>query len=286
MLLAAYLIAGMLLTDFGWQTNSAGEVEYIVQIEPDLLDSLRQGEEIVSEIPPELHGVRRVRIRVGDGPLPRGAQSAAPAEPIRRMADAPLEGLPAPPPFQPFPDRPAIDPPAEQPKSDEAPPLLQRDGAFQPPASQDPPARDSLFPIERNHDENELQPIPRNAGASESLTDRLSKKLEQDSQPALEARPAVHLESKPSLPEMETEPRPRSKSKRKKSKATSAASGSKKRATTAPRQTSQQESRPWGPLLVTSLLLFASIGLNIYLGWITVGAIQRYRELAQQSVPA
>ena len=43
----------------------------MIQIEPELLDELRQGKEIVSEIPDDLQHVRRFRIRVGDSPVPR-----------------------------------------------------------------------------------------------------------------------------------------------------------------------------------------------------------------------
>jgi len=61
--------AAALAVDYGWQTNPAGEVEYIIQVEPELLDSLRSGQQLVSEIPPELQNVRRVIVRVGRGAL-------------------------------------------------------------------------------------------------------------------------------------------------------------------------------------------------------------------------
>jgi len=57
--------------DYGWQPLTDGQLEYIVQIEPGLLDALKSGEEIVSEILPEARGVRRFRIRVGTGKVPR-----------------------------------------------------------------------------------------------------------------------------------------------------------------------------------------------------------------------
>jgi hypothetical protein len=57
--------------DYGWQPGADGQLEYIVQIEPSLLDSLRSGKEIASEIHPDARGVRRFRIRVGTGTLPR-----------------------------------------------------------------------------------------------------------------------------------------------------------------------------------------------------------------------
>ncbi len=57
--------------DYGWQPARDGQLEYIVQIEPSLLESLQNGAEIASEIHPDARGVRRFRIKVGSGPLPR-----------------------------------------------------------------------------------------------------------------------------------------------------------------------------------------------------------------------
>jgi len=60
--------------DVGWQRLPDGEMEYIIQIEPHVLEALRGGEEIESDIPPALRGVRRYRIRVGTDELPREGQ--------------------------------------------------------------------------------------------------------------------------------------------------------------------------------------------------------------------
>lgn len=57
--------------DYGWQPGRDGQLEYIIQIEPELVDALKGGADIVSEIHPEAQGVRRFRVRVGKGPLPR-----------------------------------------------------------------------------------------------------------------------------------------------------------------------------------------------------------------------
>ena len=57
--------------DYGWQPTNDGQLEYVIQIEPTLLESMRNGEEIASEIVPEARGVRRFRIRVGTRPVPR-----------------------------------------------------------------------------------------------------------------------------------------------------------------------------------------------------------------------
>ena len=55
----------------GWEPLPEGGVQYLIQIEPGLLESRGPGESIESCIPPEVQDVRAVRILVGTGPLPR-----------------------------------------------------------------------------------------------------------------------------------------------------------------------------------------------------------------------
>jgi hypothetical protein len=38
--------------------------------------------------------------------------------------------------------------------------------------------------------------------------------------------------------------------------------------------------RPWGPLALTLMVLFVSLGANLYMGWIAMDMYQRYLELA------
>jgi len=73
---AILLAASAIGVDYGWQPdasgpNSSGQVEYIIQIEPSLLALLREGEPIISRVPPEVGPVRSFRIQVGNGELPR-----------------------------------------------------------------------------------------------------------------------------------------------------------------------------------------------------------------------
>jgi hypothetical protein len=79
--------------DFGWQPIAGGGVEYIIQIEPELLESLASGRaDIVSEIPPFLRGVRSYRITVGTGPLPHHGEPP----PVEDAADDEGGGMPSP----------------------------------------------------------------------------------------------------------------------------------------------------------------------------------------------
>ena len=70
------LAASMIGVETGWQPIEEDQLEYIIRIEPQLIEAMRDGESVVSEIPSQLQGVRRYRIVVGDadtdgGPLPR-----------------------------------------------------------------------------------------------------------------------------------------------------------------------------------------------------------------------
>jgi hypothetical protein len=68
----ALLVATAVLgVDYGWHRLPNGEWEYIIQVEPALVETLVQGQALVSQMPPELQGVRRFRVQVGDGEIPR-----------------------------------------------------------------------------------------------------------------------------------------------------------------------------------------------------------------------
>jgi len=81
--------AAALAVDYGYQVDAKGDVEYIIQIEPELVDALKTGEPLVSEIPPQLNNVRRVIIRVGRAPLPNQLPSPN-IQGDNRLAPAPI----------------------------------------------------------------------------------------------------------------------------------------------------------------------------------------------------
>lgn len=78
-LIYAAMAAATMGVDVGWQPAPDGGLEYIIQIEPETLEQLRNGQELAVGIRPELRDVRRYRIIVGDGPLPREALRPAAA---------------------------------------------------------------------------------------------------------------------------------------------------------------------------------------------------------------
>ncbi|MEK6247808.1 MAG: hypothetical protein N2C12_06480, partial [Planctomycetales bacterium] len=64
-------VAAVIGVDVGWQPLATGGLEYVIQIEPHQLKTLKPGDEISVGVRPELRDVRRYRIIVGTGPLPR-----------------------------------------------------------------------------------------------------------------------------------------------------------------------------------------------------------------------
>lgn len=79
---------------FGWQSLSGGGIEYIVQVEPDLLDTFaRTG--FTSDLPPGLHDVRSLRVMVGSDKLPHQGDTTGPT-PVadRAKASEQPQGLP------------------------------------------------------------------------------------------------------------------------------------------------------------------------------------------------
>jgi hypothetical protein len=60
---------------WGWEPGAGGGNTYIVQVEPELIDTFRdQG--FSSDVPPELRDIRRIEIRVGSGALPHQGETA------------------------------------------------------------------------------------------------------------------------------------------------------------------------------------------------------------------
>ena len=82
--------AAALGIEVGWEPLPQGGHEYTIQIEPQLLDVLKKGEEeIVCEVHPHLN-VRRYRITIGSGKLARHAGPAQTvAEPAQNYVTSP-----------------------------------------------------------------------------------------------------------------------------------------------------------------------------------------------------
>ncbi|NQU26601.1 MAG: hypothetical protein HQ567_35400 [Candidatus Nealsonbacteria bacterium] len=73
----------------GWQPLPEGGVQYLIQIDRELLESRELGQSLESYVPPHVHDVRAVRITMGTGPLPRELPVVASAEPVDKAPIAP-----------------------------------------------------------------------------------------------------------------------------------------------------------------------------------------------------
>ena len=62
--------AAVMGIDYGWQPVAGGGIEYIIQIEPQLLDSLKSGHDLFSDLPSSVRNIRSYRITVGNSRLP------------------------------------------------------------------------------------------------------------------------------------------------------------------------------------------------------------------------
>ena len=69
--LAIWVATAVVGIDVGWQRLPEGGMQYIIQLDPHTLESLRGGEAIESDIPPSAGEVRSYRIIVGKERLPR-----------------------------------------------------------------------------------------------------------------------------------------------------------------------------------------------------------------------
>ena len=266
----------LLLTDYGWQKTPNGDIEYIIQIEPELLDALKRGEEIASVVPPRLGKVTRFRIRVGTVPVPRDAKVLQSRGKVRTPPDGgPTQASPAP-------GRAA---PAGIGSREELrlESTEDRASAFRPGAERVAPAgiRDVPKPIPRKSTA-EAEPIHRAWGFlpddtqdAKTAAREMAGKAQRSPSSGANTRAAAG-EPTGSAPE-------KTESRAQDAKAAPAARPTKARPASsatvpAPGEEAPTE-KPWGVLVLTSLLLFASLALNLYLGWVARGAVLRYREL-------
>jgi hypothetical protein len=316
--------------DYGWRPNEQGKLEYIIQIEPELLNSLSQGREIVSFIDPQVRGVRCFRVRVGTSPPPREMPvvseeppnktdlnpipAADPHRPRNDLApradqapatnpidsavrpdsrnddksrsaetkpDAP-ERSDNPPSFYTAPPRsenangpaqPIVAEPAPPIDSEEPPRESQPLSEFEPAGPFAPvpfPAADSLTPAKRLSDDRverggqvplapktqQHEPVPDGArmGVNSMATEEPPPQLDEAVTPALHQEPSggsEHQAENPADDLLNKVP-----------------------------LVNELPDKPW---FFTCLLLFASLGGNVYLGWICSGVYRRYRRLATEA---
>ncbi|MBX7167836.1 MAG: hypothetical protein K1X74_16000 [Pirellulales bacterium] len=294
------IVAAALGVDYGWQPLPQGGYEYVIQLEPQALDALRAGQDIGSVIPADLGDVRRYRITVGRG-TPPGRAEPAPLRDSAEDASGPVEvaalqpliqaapnvetlpGAPPPVPlpyeprtevqpasdWQPFhsPPRPAADPQT-------AVPTLGAHG----PTDLSQPAQPHVDLAQRRVSPQELRPRERTqlrpadvsrlpmpippVAAGTALSPTFS------SQASFAPAPRMQPISPASAAQVELG---------------NAGAGSPRASIglNQQRDTSRKaDDQAWFPLVVASIVLFASLGSNLYLGWLTWSFRERCRRLA------
>ena len=138
----ALVAAAAVGIDIGWEPLPEGGFEYIIQIEPQTLESMKRGQPIGSQLPPAVRGMRAYRIIVGDGAVPHegeplpveAARASTTEQPMPAGAPGGAAGSTGA--AQATPAMPGPDPHA-------APPGVAAEAGPSDPASKATPARDS-----------------------------------------------------------------------------------------------------------------------------------------------
>jgi hypothetical protein len=248
--LAILVAAATLGVDFGWQHTQNGQLEYLIQIEPALLQSLEAGLPITSELPPEVRGVRRFKITVGNQKLPREAIVQASAqEPVSPKEHSVLT---KPPPQK---------APVEKPKLPEHyAQTPNRDAPRSQYANEQNPIRPG--PLDENH-----QPRAWDLGRVNPITGRpiTGNTVTGNTVEQAAAKPA-DATATPESPSSEM-----SRLAEEKKVATASVTGS---------SDEDGSTSPW--LVGTIVALCASLGANFYQGWNLKTARRRYYQLVDR----
>ena len=267
LMLVAVALPGI---DVGWIQLPDGSYEYIIQIEPEMLERLREGHDLRSDLPPALRNVSRYQIRVGTAPLPHEGIPpelvGQPARPVDAMANAPLPSVdgpffelsrqerPGPGPEQ-EPETPIVELAEEKsgPQFPTVDQVIDRFGA---------PLMEPVVPVPKAADvviapaaaEPKPDPAPQPFAAPNFSKPLVEQTAVFDRKPQVEEAPAEPVDEstettvQPSLvgkPPVAEEPTP----------------------------------KPWWALSLALIGLFASLGGNAYMAWVTWGTRVRYRTL-------
>ncbi|QGJ72141.1 Hypothetical protein PBC10988_38570 [Planctomycetales bacterium 10988] len=88
------LATAMLGIDVGWQPNEEGVMEYIIQVEPEIIPTLEKGQDLTGSIPADLPPIRLFRVTLGDGPVIREVPTQENSDPETHTTAKPLSPQP------------------------------------------------------------------------------------------------------------------------------------------------------------------------------------------------
>jgi hypothetical protein len=231
--------------DYGWEPIAGGGIQYIIQIRPEMVDAMRQGDVLESELPEIPGGIRRYRIVFGNEPLPHHGEPLPTPEPAASPA---------------IPTASIAPPTATQPALPTGTPAFP----FEPSA----PSTNSAWPFLPTTPQNTSSAapvIPATPTTIPALT--ISPPATTLSEPRaftppptndVHVRPAVGEVSPPrdSTPAVQIEP-----------------------SSPSDRSPTAEQPKPWAPLVAALIGLFTSLGGNVYLGWIAADLHRRCRQL-------
>jgi hypothetical protein len=242
-LLFALAAAGI---QWGWEPSAGGGNTYIVQVEPELIDTFRQ-QGFSSDVPPDLRDIRRIEIRVGSGALPHHGETVLKVNdkdrvPLLAASSAKLGDVSKPPRL----DAAAADAAAKHVSSEE--PHLADDGPPKslPKAADAAPLPSSTAKPAEQASFKQGEPKPHDGGSTNSANSTAADREKSSSDGANVAQA------------------PRSPSE----------------ADSPPRH--EPAETPSIPFLSAVGALVLSAAGNLYLGWAHLGTRRRYREVVGQ----
>ena len=271
------IAASALGVEVGWEPLPEGGYEYSIQLEPDLCDLLRRGtDEITSEVPPHVN-VRRYKMFVGTGKLPRvdgpAEPAAAPAAPQLPRESGSHKSADAPP-------ADGHSEPADRSMAVES----QRQTADHPDLEFAPPFRQAPAGAAAEHSDAPEPAHSADRPAPLSAEDERATPLESasfaepaDGGPNKKGTPGKHGEGAAAAAE-------HGAAKKSGDHAGSDKGGANKTGSAndevpnGDAAAAAEEPRPWLPFSIALMLLACSLGGNVYLAWIAWEARGRYRE--------
>ena len=329
-----------------------GEIEYVVQISPERLESLAAGKAIEGDIAPDIVEVNRFLIFVGIGQLPSQQQAAVQANPnapsllngannglvaagaeVRASSDpqsrnnTPLQKNPFQPAAQPStqrgyqandpltqfntrattdprtnwrnpPDQSYVSPPpftnpgqpstssnTAFPRTSGVPATSDRNG-YQPTYNTAQPNYNATQPTYNNQYQQPAYPDP-NAGYAQQNPANYPPQNYPANPPIGYQQNAATVAARNDLPHSASAATPQSAANWQQPAAGSSQPTTPPAAATTPVATTmikeKDPERPWTPLILTTLALFASLGANAYLGWLAWSFFWRFRDAVTES---
>lgn len=285
------------MVQHGWRTGEDGGVDYLVQMTPERLEALANGQTLYGEVDSQVTEIRRIYVYAGVGEVPRTA-----LPPQNTKLPDPPSFVPNGDPASPSISRPRIEAPRQNTTPSYSGPSYSGSGSGMfrdrrdtgwrddginsqganndprggepggwsanfndprnPPAYNDSRNGGNLWP---NRQDGQFYPVgydPR-AGAPPANNPPPNGATANYAQ-----RPATELPAPP--PAQPAAPAPAQAPTWQTAPATTA--------TSATARDGGVEARPWTPLILTTLALFASLGTNAYLGWLSWSFFWRYRD--------